>query len=309
MLKKLLYVAAGLVLLLVVGVFIVFLSINSIAKRAIEKGGTYALGTDTSVSSVSVGVFKGEFSMSGLKVANPSSATKFESPHFLTLGTGSTAVTLSTLRQPTVEIPTLTLDKLDANIESKGGATNYGAILDHLKTVTGGDSSKPAPADPNEKKFIIRELKLTNLTIHVDMGAAVGGVVPGGLGKVGDVVNKVTTVTIPIDKIELHDVGKGNGGVGDSGVSMSQLTGIIVKAVLAAAAEKGGGLIPTDLLGDLRGKLSSVANLDALSKGGIEIVGGAATKVGDEVKKGVEDATKGIGDALKGVLPGRDKKK
>jgi hypothetical protein len=122
-------------------------------------------------------------------------------------------------------------------------------------------------------------------------------------------------VTIPIDKIELKDVGQTGQGVGGSGVTMSQLSGIIVKAVLAAAAEKGGGLIPGDLLGDLQGKLSSLTNLDSLSKGGMSIVAGAAgkveeigKKVGDDVKKSVDDATKNVGDALKGVLPGGKKK-
>lgn len=311
MVKKLVYAALGLVLLFVLGVVVVFMSIDSIAKRAIEKGGTYALGTDTSVSSVSVGVFKGEFSLSSLKVANPTSGEKFASPHFLTLGKGATAVSLSTIRQPTVEIPTLTLNDIDAYIERKGSATNYGTILDHLKQVTGGD--KPAPAATDEKKFVIHELKLTNITIHVDVSAAV---LPGGLGSVGDAVGSMTKVTIPIEKIELKDVGKTGEGLGGSGVTMSQLSGIIVKAVLDAAARNGGGLIPGDLLGDLNGKLSSLTNLDTLSKGGLAIVAGAkgtieevGKKVTEDVKKGMDDAKKGFEDALKGALPGGDKKK
>lgn len=302
MLKRLLLAAVAVALLIVVALTVVFLSIDAIAKSAIEKGGTYALGTDTSVSSVSVGVFKGEFSMKGLKVANPR-AGGFASPHFLTLGTGATAVSLSTLRQPTVEISTLTLDGLDANIEGKGGATNYGAILDNLAKATGGGGSTPAPADPNEKKFVIRQLTLSNIKVHVNM---TGSLLPGAIG---DSVGKVTNVTIPIDRIELKDVGRTGEGVGGSGVTMAQLSGIVVKAVLAAAAENGGGLIPGDLLGDLRGKLTSIASLDALTKGGAEVFSGAA-KVGDEVKKGVEGAAKGIGDAIKGVFPGGgDKKK
>lgn len=302
MIKKLLIAAVALVLLLVVGVMVLFFSIDAIAKAGIEKGGTYALGTQTTVSSVSVGVFKGEFSMSGLNVANPTGS--FASPHFLSLGKGATAVSLSTLRQPTVEIPLLALDNLDVNLESKSGSTNYGAILDNLKKLS-GDSSKPAPAPSSggEKKFVIRQLTLTNINIHVDMG---GSILPGA---VGDVASKVTKVNIPLDKIELKDVGS---GVDGGGVTMSQLTGLIVKAVLSAAADKGGGLIPTDMLGDLTGKLSSIASLDSLSKGGAAIVTGAADlgkKVGDGVGKTVEGATKGVGDTIKGVFGGGDKKK
>lgn len=308
MIKKLVLAAVALAVLLVVGLVIVFMSIDSIAKAAIEKGGTYALGTDTTVSDVSVGVFKGEFSMGGLKVANPKSGS-FATPHFLSLGTGATAVSLSTLRQPTVEISSFTLDKLDANIESKGGSTNYGAILENLKKLSSGDSSKPAPSSEGGKKFVIKQLTLSNITVHVSMG---GSFLPGA---VGDAAGKLTNVTIPIDRIELKDVGQG-GGVAGTGVTMEQLAGIIVKAVLAAAAEKGGGLIPGDLLGDLNGKLSSLTSLDALSKGGMSIVAGAQGKVEEmgkkiesDVKKTVDDATKGIGGALKGVLPGGEKKK
>jgi len=307
MLKKLLIAAVALVLLIAVGVLIVFMSIDSIAKSAIEKGGTYALGTKTSVSGVSVGVLKGEFSLSGLDVATPAQGG-FTSPHFLSLGKGSTAVTLSTLRQPVVEIPSFALEHLDANIESKGGATNYGAILENLKKVAGaGGGDKPQPASTSEKKFIIRKITLTDIKVHVNLAA------PALPGAVGDAVAKVTTATIPIERIELNDVGSAAGsGVGGSGVTMEQLSGIIVKAVLSAAAKNGGGLIPGDMLGDLQGKLGSLANLDSLTKGGAEIISGAGAKVSDAVSKGVEDAKKqaekGVGDALKGVIPGSKKK-
>ncbi|MFT3686188.1 MAG: hypothetical protein QM783_14910 [Phycisphaerales bacterium] len=309
MIKKLIYLVVGLVVLVVIGVVIVFMSIDSIAKSAIEKGGTYALGTQTSVSSVSVGVFKGEFSLSGLKIANPGGADKFSSPHFFSLNKGATAVSLSTIRQPTVEISSFTLDGLDAYLERKAGTTNYGAILDNLKKVTGGGGgggdSKPAPSSGDEKKFIIHELKLTNITVHVDLTSGL----PNIPGSVGDTVASATKVTVPIDRIELKEIGQ------PGGVTMSQLSAIVVKAVLQAAAEKGGGLIPGDLLGDLQGKLSSLTNIDSLTKGGMSIVANAkgsveeiGKKIEGDVKKGVDDAAKGVGDALKGVLPGGKKK-
>lgn len=308
MIKKLLYAVVGLVLLLVIGLVIAFLSIDSIAKAAIERGGTYALGTQTSVSSVSVGVFKGEFSLSGLNVANPTGGAggdKFNSPHFLSLGKGATAVSLSTIRQPTVEIASFTLDNVDAYLEKRSGGTNYGAILDHLKQVTGGgDTSKPAPSSGDEKKFIIHELKITNVTVHVDMGAGVPNI-PGGSG---DKVASVTKVTVPIDRIELKDVGQTGTGVGGSGVTMSQLSAIIVKAVLSAAAERGGGIIPADMLGDLSGKLSALTSIDSLSKGGAAIIGDVKNKVADLEKNAEKDVKKGVDDAIKGILPGGKKK-
>src|SRR5947207_920319 len=106
--KKLLIVVGGLLVLVVVGVAIVFFSIDTIAKRAIERGATQALGVKTTVSSVSVGLLSGEFSLKKLEVANPDKGG-FKANHFLTLGSGGVAVTLSTLRKPTVEMPRLGL--------------------------------------------------------------------------------------------------------------------------------------------------------------------------------------------------------
>lgn len=289
--KFLLFGVAGLLVLLIAGVLAAIVSINSLARKAIETGGTRALGARTTVSGVNVGLLSGKFSMSRLEIQNP--AGGFSSPHFLTLGEGGVAVSLSTLRQPIVELPRLSLEDLDVNLEKKGGQTNYGAILDHLKQVTGGD--KPAPAAEGEKRFIIRDLDLQQITVHVDL--------IGGPGAVGD----LTRVTVPIDRIRLTDVGKTGTGVRGTGVTMTELSGIIVKAILAAAADKGGGVIPSELLGDLRGKLAALGDLDKIKT---EVIAEVQGKIDDLGKKAVEDGKKKLDEAadkLKGLIPGGKK--
>lgn len=303
MLKKLLLLAGVLFVLVLAGVVVAFFAIDSIAKSAIQQGGTYALGTPTTVSSVNVGVVSGQFSLSGLSVANP--AGNFKSPHFLTLGNGGVDVSLSTLNQPTVELPKFSLTNLDVNLEKRDGKTNYGQILDHMKQVTGGDTkpSTPAPASKDEKKFIIHDLDIQKVTIRASL-------VDGP-----DAVKDLTSVTIPIDSIRLKEVGKTGTGVGGTGVTMEELTNIIVKAVLSAAAEKGDGLLPADVLGDLQGKLKSLGDLGNVSTEIIANAKGTVEKAGkqivDEGKKAVDkaagDAKKAVNDAadkLKGLIPG-----
>jgi hypothetical protein len=136
------------------------------------------------------------------------------------------------------------------------------------------------------------------------MASALGNI-PGGIG---DKVASATKVTVPIDRIELKDVGQTGTGVGGSGVTLSQLSAIVVKAVLNAAAEKGGGIIPADMLGDLSGKLASLTSIDALSKGGAAIMGDVKGKVEELGKNAEKDVKKGVEDAIKGVLPGTKKK-
>lgn len=296
--KLILFGLAGIVVLLVAGAVIVVSAIDGIARKAIEQGGTYALGADTKVSSVNVGLLSGEFSMAGLTVKNPAGGPGFASPHFLSLGKGGVGVSLGTLRENTVELPHLSLSNLDVNLEKKDGKTNYGAILEHLKQTTGGGETKPAskPA-ADEKRFIIHDLDIQNVAVHVDL---LGG--PAAL-------SSATKLTVPIERIKLSDVGKTGTGVGGSGVTLSELTGIIVKAVLAAASQNGGGIIPADVLDDLKGQLAAFGDLDKLK---MDVTAKAKEKVEELQNKAIDEGKKKLDEAadkLKGLIPGADKGK
>src|SRR5262245_7230362 len=110
LLKSIKYIILLLILVVVVGIFGVIWGINSIARSGIEKGATYALGVPTKVGSASVGIMSSSLTLSTLNVSNPSG---FEGKHFLALGNGNVAVSLSTLRQDTVVVPTFALTDLD----------------------------------------------------------------------------------------------------------------------------------------------------------------------------------------------------
>lgn len=296
-LKKLKLLIILLLLLVIGGVVLAIYSINAIARKGIESGASYALGVTTTLKSANVGLMSGTFSMNELNVGNPPG---FSTPHFLSLGSGGVAVSFNTLRQPTVELPSLTLEKLDVNLEKKGEVgTNYKVILANLEKLKGTPSSKPSG---EERRFVIRELSIKDVQVHVDL---VGG--PGAIGE-------LTKINIPIDEIKLTDVGKTGTGVGGTGVTLSELSSIIVQAVLAAAADKGGGLIPDDLLGDLKGHL---ANLGGVKDLGLKVLGDAKGTIQEVGKKAIEDVKKKAEDAvkdtldkgLKGLIPGGDKKK
>ncbi|MBL8757150.1 MAG: hypothetical protein JNK35_01825 [Phycisphaerae bacterium] len=311
-LAKRLFIAGLLLVVLVVGgVVYLLMSVNALAKKGIEAGGTYALGVPTTVDSVSIGLLSGQASLANLNVANPQG---FASPHFLKLGGGSVAVSLGSLQSEVVEIPSFALSNIDVRLERKGDGGNYQKILDNLKSVAGsggggGGAPQPAPSGGPEKRFIVRDLTITNVRVELDM--------LGAGGAVGEALNSATKIPVSIDKIELKNVGKTGEGVAGSGVTMGQLASIIVQAVLSAAAEKGGGLFPADVLGDLQGRLTSLGGLKDLGmavsgqageavKKVEETVKGVADegkKVVDEGKKAVEDVKKGI----EGLIPGKKK--
>lgn len=294
MIKKLLALVFLLIGLCIVAVVVAFYSIDAIAKRAIESGGTYALGVPTTVKSANVGIMTGTFGMSGLNVANPPG---FGSSPFLSLGDAGVAVTLSSLREPVVTLPRLSLDNLSVSLEKKGGSANYNVILDNLKKLNSGSASK---SSGDGKKFIIRELSLRNINVGVDL--------IGGPGAIGD----LTKIKIPISEIKLENVGQTGTGVGGSGVTMEQLTSIVVQAVLAAAAEKGGGILPAEILGDLQGGLANLGQLDKLGMKVLadpkvleQLGAGKATEAIEQGKKAVDDAAKKVTD----LIPGMKKEK
>jgi hypothetical protein len=281
--KKLLRIVVVLVVLLVLAAAAGFFFIDSIAKSAIERGGTYALGVPTHLEKADVGITSGDFGMDGLEVDNPQG---FDTDHFLKLGHGSVNVSLGTLRKETVELPALNLRAIDLNLEKKDGSANYRQILDHLKTVQG------EPAEDG-KRFIVRELLIEEVAIHAD-------VLPLG--------GEAARMDFKIDEIRLSNVGTET----SKGLLLSELAGVIVQAVLSAVVEKAGHLLPPDMLGDIAGGLSELKSLGEL---GINVASSAGEVIGnvaheaeaavggavDKAKDAVEGATEGIKDLGKGI--------
>ncbi len=253
---------------------------NGIAKKAIETGATRALGVTTTLDSARLGLLKGEFAMSGLQVANPSG---FDQPHFLQLNDGSTAVSYASLGQSEIELPYLTLSGLDLVLLRSGGKSNYQIILDNLKRLESGQSAGPSEGTT---QFVIKKVLVQDIKVHVDL-LPLGG--------------SLTRIDVPIDKIELTDVGSGTSG----GVAMAELYDVLIKAVLQAVLEKGGDRIPSEIFGELQGGL---AQLQSLREQGITSLTGVQstiTGVGEQVGKVQEDLQKTLGE---GKAAGEDLK-
>lgn len=281
------------VLLLVLVLAAVFWRIDGLAKAAVERGGTYALGVDTSVGDVDVQVLGGEIQLNRLSVAN---AKGFKADHFMTLGSADVKVGISSLTSDLVQVPKIELKDIDLQLEKKLDGSNYQAILDSVAKL----QDKSAP--PSEKKFVVDDFSLKNVKVTVDVSSPIG---PG------------TKMTIPIDEIKLTKVGKTGTGIGGTGMTLDQLTGLVVQAVMTAVVDKAGDQLPGEVLGDLKGALGKLGDIGGM---GLEVVGdvkGKVEKIGEEVGKAAGDAAKDIrkgaeriGDQLKGVLGGKkDEKK
>ena len=261
--KTIIKIVLALVVLIAIALAIVFTIVisqsDNIVKAAIEKGGTYATQTATTVDDVNLGLFDGTFSMSGLNIANPDG---FDSEHFLFLQGTSVKLDTASLASETISIPTVTFDGLDIILDKGNDPSNYNTILASLKRFESTDST---PATDNAdgsggKKISIDSLTLSDIDIRVAN-------MPGVSLLTGD-------VAINIPSIELKDIGK------DKPMTAAEITNLVIKTVLTAAVEAGGGILPTDILGELGNGLGA---LTSLSDMGITAIGSTGQIVGEQI--------------------------
>jgi len=232
-----------------------------------------------------------------MQIANPDG---FSSAPFFDLASGGAAVSLGSLRRPVVELERVEAQAVRVTLERKAGKTNYGVILDTVKKL-GGSRTDNGTGGGSEKKFIIKDLDIRDVRVTVDML---------------DVGVPLGSIVVPIDRIHLTNI-----GTASQGLPLADIAGIVVRAVLGAAAENGQGIIPADLLGDLQGQLAILGSLDSLGIKADAVVGkalqDATSKAQDEIKKAADGAVKQVGDqaekavgnALDSILGGKKEKK
>jgi len=282
--KRIRRIILGVIVLLVLVILSIPLWIDRAARRGVEVGSEFALGVPTTLADADIGIFAGRTQLDGLNISNPKG---FDSPHFLTLDKGRLAVSLGSLRTDTVEVPEFALEGIDVNLERKAGKANYQVIMGNLGRFESKEES--AQDSKSGKKFVIREILIKNVKVNVDL-LPVGG--------------SLTKTTVPIDEIRLKDVGTGS----NKGVLISQLTDVLLKAIIMAAVEKGGGIIPADVLGELKGSLASLESLQQVGAqlavnidGTVKQITGQAGEAVKQVNQAVGDAAKNLTDQAKAV--------
>ena len=285
--KKLLTIVIAVVAVLIVAGLIAAMMIDSLVRKGIEAGSTYATGVNTTLTGADVGITSGELKMTGLSLANPKG---YPGDHFLKLDRGYVAVGLGSLMSDKIEVPKLELKGVDLVVQRENGKNNFDVILDNLKQLSSGEKQ------PKEggKTYVIRELLVQDIKVTIS-GFGVGA----------------QTVTLP--QIKLTDVGSGG-----NGMQLSKVVGIVIREMLASLLKD-----PSKLPGVLADQLGSgLQGLGDLGQVGVEMIGNVGQEVGkqlgnvsgaageaagklkDEAGKKVDEGLKGIGGMF-----GGDKKK
>jgi uncharacterized protein involved in outer membrane biogenesis len=261
----------GLAIVVAIIVGGVSLYLDRFLKAQVEAGATEALGVETTIGSLRLGILGGELRLADLEVANPEG---FEGETLLALRSGHVSVSLASLLSDTIEVGDITLDGLEVLLEQSGRQSNYGELMKNLETT----EAQAKAAEPSESaagpNIVIRELLIRDTTAKVELLA-------------GQKSGKSFSVNIP--EIRLENIGAG----GETGMPLASVVGTVTKAVLTAVAKQGGDL-PSAVASQLR------AGLGRLEPGGY--TGGTI----DEAIEGTQKEAEKLLDGARGLF-GRGK--
>lgn len=280
LIKRLLVAVLVLALLAVGGIFLL---LEPAVVAVVEKGGTHALGVETRLASARIGVFAGQFGLTGLSVDNPPG---FEAPHFLDMAETAVDVRMGTLTSHRIEIPRVLISGVNLVIERNANGTNYNVILEHLESLTGPQSDDPASggeaggegeeAEPGPD-LVIDEIILRDISSEIRVLV------------IGD---ERRTIPIKLPEITIRNLG------GEDGAKVDVVYSKLIEELLAAVIAAGGDQLPLDLLDDLQGGLESFGR-ERLDEQTDKLREKVTEKLGAESTESIEKAAKDALDIFK----------
>lgn len=192
--KKWLLGAAALVLLVFGGAgWWLYGNLDAVVKRAITHYGSQMTQASVTVDAVELRSADGGGTVRGLVVGNPAG---FSSSHALKVAVIEVAVDLRTVRDPVVVIKCIVIESPDLIYEKGAAMTNFEAIQKNIAGALGTRKAGGEGTVSTPRKLIVDTLIIRNP--HARATAPV-------------LAGKTISATLP--DIELHDVGRAEGGI------------------------------------------------------------------------------------------------
>lgn len=228
-------VRAGLVLvgLALVGLLAAVVWIDRLVKLAVEEGGSAATGVAVTLASASARLSAAELSLLGFAIHNPAG---FRPEPFVSVGRVQARCEGRSLFADAIVIEELVIEDVRIHLEHANGRTNFGSILDRLKSDPAQDVRTTSPAG-KARSLVVRHVLVTgvNASVHV----------PG-------LSESSAGVTIP--RLELRDF-RTDGGTREI---VGALTGTIVDALLTATLDQGAASLPREIARDLERQVDAL---------------------------------------------------
>jgi len=230
--KKFLLGAVALILLLLIGgVAYLYLSLNTLVKKAIETVGPAITRTDVTLVSANLSPLSGSGKLSGFVVGNPKG---YSAPYALRLGSISLSVDKETLLKDPIVVNSIVIRDPQLALIGTPGGTNLQEIMRNIKSY-GASKEKSAPPSPSaspsgknsdSKKFVVKSVIISGAKVDVVLGAF------------GQSVNQALT----LPEIRLQNLGSDGKGLSASQISEQIFTPLINAAIdegIKAATKQG----------------------------------------------------------------------
>jgi uncharacterized protein involved in outer membrane biogenesis len=265
---------AVVVLVVVLGVY---LSLNGIVRRTVEKQSTASTNLNTTLDAAALSLFGGSVSLHDLSIANPPG---YASPQLLSVNGVDVQTSLSQLRSDPIHVATIRINNPKLVVEQKDGKFNVRAAMDQMP------KTEPS-AEP--MRLIIDDLQISNATVVVRPGLSSLPIqIPG--------VKEEYTLTVPAVKLQGIGTGEGN----QNGAAIKEVVMMVVTKLAAEAANSDQ--LPPELRQLLSGDLSQVtAQLKQQFNAKVEqITQDVSGKVSEELNKRLGGLNLPIGGSTTG---------
>ena len=226
------------VILMVVGLAVVFFSLNSIVKKGVETVGPMMTKVEVKLGSADISPFSGGGKLSKLFVGNPEG---YKSPSAIQVGDIKVSVSVDSVLSDTIVVNEVNVQAAEITLEGSLSGNNLTTIMDNLNGASAtatepkpkGAATSPPGTSKSSKKFIVKDFVIEGAKVNLNVTLP-------GLG------NKI--MTVPVPAVHLQNI-----GTAENGVTAEQLGQTIMKPLLASVTKAA-----TDALVNSAGQLKDL---------------------------------------------------
>ena len=209
------WIILGVVALLIIGVIIVYVSLNSIVRRTVQAQATNSLGVQTTLGSANVSILSSNLGLRDLEIASPQG---FSAPKMFTLGGTDVDVSIGQLRKDPIHVDSITIKKPTLVVEQSNGKFNFKALMDQMPSTP---EQQPSKQEGEPIKLIIDKLSVADGQVIIRPGL--------------DLPNVPKEINVPLPGIALEHVGSGEGN--QNGAALKEVVMQVITTMAAKASE------------------------------------------------------------------------
>jgi AsmA-like protein len=280
LLKILIISTVVIVLLITAGITLVFLNLNSIARKGIEESLAFVLQVDVSLKKVDISIFSGKCSLHDLVIGNPEG---FKSKESFSVEIIEVELDLKSFKTDEPVIHRIYIKEPHITLEQKLKKSNFSEMIKNASRFDTGEAEESEETKKSEMNIRIDQVIMDRSKVSV----------------MAPIINRPISLRIP--KYTIKDIGGKK-----EPVTIAESIKIVFTGLFKKILEDGKGIIPDDISGMLKNSLGSVTEQLGKAFEGIKDQTGTVGKTlkdgGKDIGTNVKDAAKGVTDGITGLF-------